>query len=168
MDKTIVIGLGGRPERYRFDEDAYERLARYLDQAAARLEDESDRAEVLGDLERSVGDRLTGLLQTGDRQVTALDIEGIIAEIGAVDTGHEPRMNAGDPRPRKRRLYRIREGQQIAGVCTGLAAYAELDVAWVRTLFVLGTVFTAGFLGLVYVAFAFILPVAAKRDAYDM
>ena len=167
MDKTIVIGLGGRPELYRFDDDAYERLARYLDQAASRLEDDSDRAEVIGDLERSVGDKLTGLLQSGDRPVTAADIEGIIAEIGAVDTGREPRADAGDPgRPRKRRLVRIREGQQIAGVCNGLAEYAELDVAWVRTLFVLGSLATAGILGVVYIVLAFILPVEAKRDAY--
>ena len=39
-----------------------------------------------------------------------------------------------------------------------------MDVAWVRTLFVLGTVVTAGVLGLVYVALAFILPVAATRE----
>ena len=70
-------------------------------------------------------------------------------------------------RPRGRRLQRIREGQQIAGVCNGLAVYAQLDVAWVRTLFVLGTLVTAGILGLVYIALAFILPVASKREVYD-
>ena len=49
----------------------------------------------------------------------------------------------------------------MAGVCTGLAAYAEIDVAWVRTLFVFATILTAGIFLLVYVALAFILPVAA-------
>jgi phage shock protein PspC (stress-responsive transcriptional regulator) len=51
------------------------------------------------------------------------------------------------------------------GVGNGLAAYAELDVAWVRTGFVLGTLATAGILGLVYIALAFILPVDATRGA---
>ena len=51
---------------------------------------------------------------------------------------------------------------------SNFAAYAELDVAWVRTLFVLGTLVTAGILGLVYIALAFILPVAATREAYDI
>ena len=64
-------------------------------------------------------------------------------------------------RDRPRRLKRVREGQQIAGVCTGLAAYSEIDVDWVRTVFVLGTLVTAGVLGIVYIAMAFILPVAA-------
>ena len=48
-------------------------------------------------------------------------------------------------------------------MCTGLAAYSEIDVDWIRTLFVLGTLVTAGILGLVYIAMAFILPVAATR-----
>ena len=165
MDKTIVIGLGGQPERYRLDEDAYDRLAQYLDRAAARLQDDPARSEVLGDLERSVGDKLTARLRSGDRIVTAADIDDVLEEIGAVDTGHEPASDERSTRPRPRRLQRIREGQQIAGVCTGLAAYSELDVAWVRTLFILGTVFTAGLLALVYIALAFILPVAATRKA---
>ncbi len=31
MDKTIDISLGGRDQRFRLDEDAYERLSDYLD-----------------------------------------------------------------------------------------------------------------------------------------
>ena len=90
----------------------------------------------------------------------------VLEEIGAVDTGHDPASGGAPTRaPKPRRLHRIREGQQIAGVCTGLAAYAELDVDWVRTVFFLGTLVTAGFLGLVYIALAFILPVAETREA---
>ena len=53
----------------------------------------------------------------------------------------------------------------VAGACAGLAAYSGLNVARVRTLFVLGTVFSAGFGALVYIALAFILPVTATREA---
>jgi phage shock protein PspC (stress-responsive transcriptional regulator) len=167
MNKTIMISLSGHTEQYRLDEDAYDRLTRYLDRAAARLHDDPDRAEVLGDLERSVGDKLATLLESDDRLVIAADIDGILEEIGAVDTGsNDPVPDEVDARrPRARRLQRIREGQQVAGVCNGLAAYAELDVAWVRTGFVLGTLVTAGILGLVYIALVFILPVASTREA---
>jgi phage shock protein PspC (stress-responsive transcriptional regulator) len=168
MDKTIVIGLVGHADRYRLQEDAYDRLARYLDRAASRLQDDPDRAEVLGDLERSVGDKLAVLLGSDDRPVTVADMDGVLEEIGAVDTGHEPMADEVHVRPRTRRLYRIREGQQIAGVCTGLAAYSELRVDWVRTLFVLGSFATVGVLGLVYIALAFILPVAATGEGYDI
>jgi phage shock protein PspC (stress-responsive transcriptional regulator) len=67
---------------------------------------------------------------------------------------------------RGRRLYRIREGQEIAGVCNGLAEYSELRVDWVRTLFVLGTLVPAGWLGLVYIALALILPVYARPEPH--
>ena len=42
MDKTIVIGLNGHAERFRLDENAYDRLARYLGRAALRLQDDPD------------------------------------------------------------------------------------------------------------------------------
>jgi phage shock protein C len=108
------------------------------------------------------------LLGSDDRLLTAADIDGVLEEIGAVDTGHDPVTDEVDARPRARRLQRIREGQEIAGVCNGLAAYAQLDVDWVRTLFVLGTLVTAGILGLIYIALAFILPVAATRATHDI
>jgi phage shock protein C len=169
MDKTITISLTGHAGGYRLAEAAYDRLATYLDEAAARLPDDADRSEVLGDLERSIGDKLAVLLASGDRLITATDIGGVLDEIGAVDTGHEPaRSDDDDARPRPRRLQRIREGQMIAGVCNGLAVYSDLRVDWVRTIFVFATIFTAGGFALVYLAMAFILPVAAPDSAYRM
>jgi phage shock protein PspC (stress-responsive transcriptional regulator) len=166
MDKTIIVKLTGHAERYELDEDAHGQLARYLDGAAARLQDDPDRSEILLDLERSIGDRLTAALGTEDRLVTRADIDAVLDEIGAVGTDQDPKVDQpAATRPRGRRLQRIREGQQIAGVCIGLATYAELDVAWVRTFFVLGTLVTAGILGIVYIALAFILPVASIHEA---
>ena len=164
----IVVSLEGHAGQFRLREDAYDLLARYLDRAAARLQDDADRAEVIGDLERSVGDKLAALPGSSDRLVSAADIDAILEEIGAVDTGRDPVPDeAGAPR-RRRRLHRIREGQEFAGVCTGLAAYAELRVDWVRWLVVLATIFTAGIFGLVYLALVFILPVDATRAIHEM
>jgi len=133
MDKTIVIGLTGHADRYRLDEDVYDRLTRYLDRAGVRLRDDPDREEVLADLERSIGDKLATALGSADRLVIAVDIDGVLDDVGAIDTGsdggREPRIHEVARRPVGRRLQRIREGQKMAGVCTGLAAYAELDVA---------------------------------------
>ena len=165
MDKTITIALAGHSERYRLDQDAYDRLARYLDEAAARLQDDPDRAEVLGDLERSVGDRLAALVPSGDRLITAADMDGVLEDVGAVDTGGAQGPEVAAPKPPRRRLTRIREGQQIAGVCNGLAAYSEIRVDWVRTLFLVAAVLTAGLFVLVYIAMAFILPVEPTREA---
>ena len=150
MNKTIVVSLDGHAGQFRLDEDAYSRLADYLERAEARLSGDPDRAEVVRDLERSVGDKLATQLASADRVVTAADIDVVLEQIGSVETGGEPEPggNGTQLRPR-RRLMRIRERQQLTGVCAGLAAYADVNVDWVRTGFVLGTVVTAGIFGLV-------------------
>ncbi len=162
MDRTIVVNLNGHSDGYRLEVPAYDRLRAYLDQAAAGLHDDPDAAEVLADLERSVGDKLNVLLDSTGRLVTATDIGGVLEQIGAVDTGRQSTspQPAPDTLLPKRRLFRIRTGQKVAGVCTGLADYAQLDVDWVRTFFLIATVLTAGVCGLVYVGLAFLLPVA--------
>ena len=40
-----------------------------------------------------------------------------------------------------KRLYRIRDGRVVAGVCTGLAAYFGVDPTLIRLAFALLTVF---------------------------
>lgn len=167
MQKVVDVSLSGHAEPYRLHEDAYDALRRYLERAGARLRDDPDRAEVIGDLERSIGERLTNLVRSGTGVIDAVAINAILEEVGAVDTeGGEP-VAAPVDRPRaRRRLYRIREGQEWAGVCTGLAAYAELEVNVVRWVFVgLGLV-TVGLFLLVYVVAMFVLPVVATREEY--
>ena len=166
MDTTILIGLSGHPDAFRLDQDAYWRLTRYLERAAARLHDDPDVDEVLGDLERSVGDRLLALVGDDGRVVTAADIDGVLEAVGAVGMGdvHPAGQGQRPARAPKRRFRRVREGQEIAGVCTGLAAYSELDVEWVRTIFILGALVTGGILGVAYIVLAFFLPIDATRE----
>jgi phage shock protein C len=170
VEKTIEISLGGRAERFRLEQDAYDRLARYLDRAGARLPHDADRAEVLGDLERAVADRLSAIPGDPDRVIGPREIDGVIEAIGGVGADADAGAGAADwtPRPeeRRRRLVRIHEGKQMAGVCTGLAAYADIDVNWVRFVFLVATTFTAGAFALVYVALAFILRIVpTAQDA---
>jgi phage shock protein PspC (stress-responsive transcriptional regulator) len=47
----------------------------------------------------------------------------------------EPNINPS------KRLYRIREGRVVAGVCAGLAAYFGIDPTLVRLAFALLTIF---------------------------
>ncbi len=165
MDKTILVGLNGHTQQFKLDADAHGRLEQYLDGAAARLGDNPDRTEILLDLERSIGDRLAAL-PSADAVIGMAQIDAVLEQVGDVDAGKEPPAQPAGGMPRRqRRLQRIRTGQQLAGVCNGLAAYSEIRVDWVRTLFILATILTAGMFGLVYVALAFILPVAETQAA---
>jgi phage shock protein PspC (stress-responsive transcriptional regulator) len=172
MDRTINVRLSGHDRRFELDEDAYKHLAGYLQRAGSRLDD-AERAEVLGDLERSIGERLE---EFGQRQqaFTVGDIDRVLEDVGPVETGRESAADgqssvSGQPpangQPAKRRLRRIREGQQIAGVCTGLAEYTQVDVDWMRTGWVLGALVTGGVLIVVYIALIFVLPIDEPQGA---
>jgi phage shock protein PspC (stress-responsive transcriptional regulator) len=58
-----------------------------------------------------------------------------------------------------KRLTRSRTDRMIAGVCGGLAQYFDLDVSIIRILFVVLTIFTAAFPGiLVYIIMWIVVP----------
>lgn len=167
MNKVILIDLDGQDHPFRIHEDAYDALSAYLDRARAGLTHDPDRAEVVGDLERSIGAKLTDRLGASDRIVTGADIEAVLADVGPVGAGDERPAQAASERPRgRRRLARIREGQDIAGVCTGLSAYSEIDLGWVRTIFFFAILLTGGLFLVVYVVMAFVLPVVPTREAW--
>jgi phage shock protein PspC (stress-responsive transcriptional regulator) len=165
MQKVIAISLTGHTRQFRVTEDAYASIDRYLTQARTRLGRDADPEEVIGDLERSIGERLDALAP-GDRVLDATQVRGVLDEIGSVDgDGGSPRVAA--PRtPPRRKLYRIRKGQSIAGVCNGLAAYSDIGVDWVRFTFLVLLVFTAGLFLFVYVVMMFLLPVVDDREAW--
>ena len=166
MHTVINIDLVGHPNPYRLHEDAYDALSGYLDHARSRLADDPDQAEVMSDLERSIGAKLTDRLGSDDRIVTVEDVTVVLGEVGLVGADDGQPTAAIVDRPRRRRLYRIREGQQIAGVCTGLAAYSEIRIDWIRTIFLLLAVVSAGLFILVYFVIAFVLPVVPTREAW--
>jgi phage shock protein C len=61
--------------------------------------------------------------------------------------------------PRPRRLTRSNRNKVIAGVCGGLAEYLDMDPTLVRVLYVLISIVSAAFPGiLAYVILMFVMP----------
>lgn len=59
----------------------------------------------------------------------------------------------------EKRLYRLRDDKKISGVCSGLAMYLNIDPAIVRVLWVVLTLMTGGFIGIIlYIACIAIIP----------
>ena len=56
----------------------------------------------------------------------------------------------------EKKLYRVMEGKQLCGVCTGLAKYFNLDVSLVRVAAVLIGLFGPGIVA--YIVCAFVVP----------
>jgi phage shock protein PspC (stress-responsive transcriptional regulator) len=172
MQTVVNISLNGNS--YQLEEPGFIQLRAYLERAEARLKDNPDRVEVMGDLEQAIGEKCRGTLTPHKTVVTVAEVERIIAEMGPVEPGDEKAAGGPDTgsstysasptggQPRKR-LYKIREGAMWGGVCNGLAAYMGLDVTWVRIGLVVLTIFT-GVTLLVYLAMLLIVPYADTAE----
>ena len=56
----------------------------------------------------------------------------------------------------QKKLYRVNEGKIFAGICTGFAEYANMDVTLVRVLWVVLALFGAGLI--LYIILIFVIP----------
>jgi phage shock protein PspC (stress-responsive transcriptional regulator) len=170
MNATITIDLGGTS--FTLDERAYAALRSYLDRAAARLGNHPDRAEVLAGLERSIGARLERRSPSGgvcDEATVGAALKDVGPvegpNLGEPDRGGPESGTAGDSAQwGSRRLYRLREGQMIAGVCAGLAAFLEIDANIMRLLFIVAGLFTGGVLVIAYLVLMFVMPPAQTEE----
>jgi phage shock protein PspC (stress-responsive transcriptional regulator) len=166
MRKVTTINLNNNA--YQIDEDGYEALRVYLDNAERALANNPDRAEILADLEQAIGDKCRLALKPHETVVSTMQITRILTEMGPVE-GAEQTATAGAEATSTgthstggatRRMYRICDGAIWSGVCTGLAAYIGVDVALVRLAFILLTIASVGFGFLVYILMIFLVPKA--------
>jgi phage shock protein PspC (stress-responsive transcriptional regulator) len=91
---------------------------------------------------------------------------------GAAAAGGAPGTASGaagadaQPQAAVRRLYQIKDGAVISGVCKGLAAYLNIDVAVIRVLFVVLALVTGGVWILVYLVMMFVIPFAQTSEQH--
>jgi phage shock protein PspC (stress-responsive transcriptional regulator) len=149
MHKVIAVNLNDQV--YQLDERGYAMLRTYLDQAEAQLAANPDKSEIVRDLEQAIGEKFLRDVSPTKTLVTIADVERVLQEIGPVDGGTNhagagsPPAGASGPTP-PRRLYQIREGAMISGLCNGLAAYFNLDPTIVRmTAVILAVLETSAF-----------------------
>jgi phage shock protein PspC (stress-responsive transcriptional regulator) len=168
MQKVITINLNGHA--YQIDEGGYAALVAYLEGAERQLKDNPDRAEILADLEQAIGEKCLRFLSAHKTVVTSGEVDQIIKEMGPVDSapgatgtgGSTSASTASGTAPK--RLYVIREGAMLAGVCAGLAAYLNIDPTIVRIIFIALVVVTKGAFILVYFVLAVVIPQAKTSE----
>jgi phage shock protein PspC (stress-responsive transcriptional regulator) len=182
MRTVITISLNGNS--YQLEAAGYEALRGYLQGAEQRLADNPDQAEILADLEQAIADKCGRFLSPHKNVVSAEEVGQVIREMGPVDgaAGDEgatagpttskqlpPADQAGattQPGGAPKRLYQIREGAMISGVCKGLAAYLDIDVSILRSIFVVLAILTGGAWILVYIVMAFVIPYAQTSEQH--
>ena len=169
MNTVIIINLNGNA--FHLEEPGFQSLRAYLERAQAQLQDNPDKTEIMADLEQAIADKCAHFLRPHKNVLTAAEIDDVLKEMGPVQTDGAASAGASSAEQphvgtksstgaAPKRLYQIREGAMLSGVCTGLAAYLDIDVTIVRILFVVLTVLTGGLWILVYIAMMLVVPFA--------
>ena len=155
MKKTLNVAIGGCS--FTIDEDAYMALESYLDSFKAGLDSSSSSSQVMDELEMRIADLLK--VQIGRREVIDLNmVNAVLNQIGPVATRpQQTNSNAGQQTQEEtyggqqykeavRKFYRDAEKKRIAGVCSGLALYLNIDVTLIRIVFLVALICgSAGF-----------------------
>ena len=182
MQRVVSINLNGNA--YQLEENAYNALFAYLDATEAALKDSPDRAQKLADLEGLVAEKCRALLGPHKTVITSAEIDRILLELGpapaqpaaepAASSSSRSSTSSGTTSPNQgspnsfshRRLFQIREGAMLSGVCVGLSEFLHIDVTVIRILFVIFALATSGFGILAYGVLMFAVPrVDSRRQA---
>ncbi|MBD5222317.1 MAG: PspC domain-containing protein [Bacteroidales bacterium] len=181
MKKTFTINIGGCP--FTIDDDAYALLRNYLDTLQHAFELSEEDNELLTDIEMRMAEHFTQDTDSGRKIITFIMAEDVISRLGRPEEfidaeileearGEETdasRQNSATP-PNfstekdgsqiKHRLYRDPRGKILGGVCSGIAAYFDIDVIWVRIAVVASFFLSASVSILCYFILWAIVPVA--------
>ncbi len=166
MNTTININLGGIS--FCIDQDAYSQLQNYLQSVERNLSSDTDKQDVMNDIEARMAELFSELLKTNHQSVISNDmVQVIIQRLGKPDDykDDKPNESFGEKSINyaknlfHRHLYRSRDDQVIAGVCSGLAHWMGINAVWVRLCFVL-CLFIWGFTAFLYVILWLVVPQA--------
>jgi phage shock protein PspC (stress-responsive transcriptional regulator) len=145
MKKTLNVAIGGCS--FTIDEDAYMALESYLDSFKAGLDSSSSSSQVMDELEMRIADLLK--VHIGRREVIDLNmVNAVLNQIGPVAPRPQQTNNNGGQQYKEavRKFYRDAEKKRIAGVCSGLALYLNIDVTLIRIVFLVALICgSAGF-----------------------
>jgi phage shock protein PspC (stress-responsive transcriptional regulator) len=162
MKKTLSINISGFV--FHIDEDAYEKLHRYLEAIKFHFRGFKGKDEVISDVEARVAEILQQKLSASKEVITMEDVEEVIGILGqpadfAVDDEDEAGAREYVHRAPYKRLYRDPERKWFGGVCSGLGAYFNIDPIWVRLIFFVSNAIS-GFGLLIYIILWLALPEA--------
>jgi phage shock protein PspC (stress-responsive transcriptional regulator) len=165
MNKTININLGGF--FFHIDEEAYQKLRRYLESISKSLSDDPQgKNEKIADIEARISELLSEKITDARQVVNENDIDDIIkimgqpedyteAEESYTESAHSYNRNSASGK----KLFRDGDDKFLGGVASGIAHYFDIDTIWIR-LGLLALFFGAGFGFLIYIILWILLPEA--------
>jgi phage shock protein PspC (stress-responsive transcriptional regulator) len=167
MKKTFTINISGSV--FHIDDDAFEKLQRYLQLLNRHFGTAIEGQEILQDIEARIAELF--IEKTGNKVEVITDamVDEVIARMGKPEDFMEPEeetsakaqaegtVHDGEQKMR-RRLYRDGDNRVIGGVCSGLGAYFNIDMVILRVIFVLAFFLGVGASLLIYIILWIVVP----------
>lgn len=186
MRPTLTVNLGGM--QFTFNDNAYRLMSQYLQSLTDAFRAQGlDADELVNDIENRCAeildethDRATYIVTEGDitslidrmgrpeeilgEQVTeGPDFEQVKVKETVVPPPYIPQV----PQPLRKRLYRVKQGAELGGVCGGIAAYAGWDPTYVRIATVILAFLSASTVCIAYLVLWIVVP-QAKTPLQEM
>ena len=174
MNKTVIININGII--FHIEEDAYEKLSKYLNTIKGYFSDSEGRDEIMNDIEARIAELLQEKVNAIKQVVVLADVDEVIAKMGkpeeyASESESEIHANSGSKNSnfnqsnnetytyKRRRVFRDPDDKVLGGVCSGIANHFDFDPIYLRGLFaILFFAFGTGFL--LYILLWIIIPKA--------
>lgn len=140
MKETINVNIA--QQAFTMDMDAYSELTKYLEDIGRRLP-ETD-TETMGDIESRIAEIFRERVPSPMMVITYGVVQCTMKQLGDAETFGEAsrplrsEKHTVNPLGLPRKFWRMRSPRSIAGVCSGLAIYFDIDITLVRILFILG------------------------------
>ncbi|MBV5335018.1 MAG: PspC domain-containing protein, partial [Sulfuricurvum sp.] len=146
MKKTFTINISG--SIFHIDDDAFEKLQKYLHMLNKHFGPAIEGQEILQDIEARIAELFLEKTNNKVEVITDFMVDEVIARMGKPEDFMEPGEEESEKAPTetvsqegeqkiRRRLYRDGDSRVLGGVCSGMAAYFNIDVVMMRVIFFL-------------------------------
>lgn len=148
MKKNISINIGGII--FHIEEDGFDKLKNYLDAINRYFSDFKDSQEIINDIENRIAEIFLAKLKDEKQIIELEDVNALMVTLGSIedfqkaeetDEAFEEKTSetyeTQEPTGTKK-LYRDTKRYIFGGVAAGIAHYFNIDVLWIRLLFILG------------------------------
>jgi phage shock protein PspC (stress-responsive transcriptional regulator) len=142
MNRTVTINISGII--FHIEEDAFEKLSKYLTTIRGYFNKAEGGSEIMSDIEARIAEMLQSKTSPIKQVVLMSDVEYVMDSMGKPEEfagdSNENTSSENDSKentntsnePIKKRLYRDGDSKVVGGVCSGIAAYFDIDVVWIR------------------------------------
>ena len=165
MKKTVSVNISGI--NFHIDDDAYDLLNRYLKRVCSKFSDQHGGDEIITGIEGRIAEIFQDRQRSPGQVINIEDVREAITQLGEPaqmsdddqENAYAQDNPASDERG-SRRLFRDPDNKYIGGVCSGLAAYFDIDPTIVRLLFVI-LIIAAGSTLWAYIILWIVIPKAS-------